>query len=169
MVTKTIFRTLFYQFFLLFIGLSIGFIINPEWVGVKSLIIEKSVNNIFFPIKYDEHMERWVKGWGSYKVYMFKNQPLEFEIIDEHVYANEEYYWCRFKYKDKDNKIKFDEGKCRVRWKTWEYYYESDVVLDTPERVYEQMEKDRLQIEKRKKEIQESKEKEKKILDLEKK
>lgn len=163
-MTITILRTLFYQYFLLFIGLSIGFILNAEWIGVKSLILHRSMNNIFFPIKYDEHMERWVKGWGAYKVYSMNDCPNEFEIIDENVYANEEYYWCRFKYKGKDGKIKIDEGLARVRWKTWEYYYESDAILDTPERIKEQIEKDKQNIEKRKKEIEESKKKEADII-----
>lgn len=164
MIAKTVARTLFYQFFLIFVGLSVGFILNAEWVGIKSLIIQRSVNNIFFPIEYDEHMERWVKGWGAFKVYMDKNQPQEFEIIDEHVYANEEYYWCRFKYKDKKGTIKIDEGVSRVRWKTWEYYYESEEILDTPEKVRESIEKGKEQTEKRKLEIEKAKEREKELL-----
>lgn len=163
MVIKTVFRTIFYQFFLLFIGLSVGFIINAEWVGIKSLIIERSINNIFFPIEYNEQMERWIKGWGSYKIYMLKNQPLEFEIVDENIYYNEEWYWCRYKYKDKNGNIKFDEGNCRVKWKTWEYYYDHEV-LDTPEKISKRIKEDKEKTEKRKKEIEQAKEKELEIL-----
>jgi len=165
MILITVCRTIFYQFFLLFIGLSIGFILNAEWVGMKSLILERSMNNIFFPIEYDAHMERWVKGWGSYRIYVEKDMPEDFEIIDENVYANEEYYWCRFKYKDTSGDIKFDEGITRVRWKTWEYYYGIDATLDTPEKVKMQVEKDKAEIDKRKKEIKEAKDREKRILE----
>lgn len=163
MIIATVFRTLFYQVLLLFVGCSIGFILNAEWVGIKSLILERSMSNIFFPTEYDEQMERWVKGWGSFKVYSLKNQPDEFEVIDENVYYNEEWYWCRFKYRDKDGKIKFDEGTTRVRWKTWEYYYDHEVI-DTPEKVREQIKKDKEQIEERRKEVEEAKKKEEEIL-----
>jgi hypothetical protein len=167
MVLITVCRTIFYQFFLLFVGLSIGFILNAEWVGIKSLIVERSINNIFFPIEYDSHMERWVKGWGAFKVFHQADCPDEFEIIDENVYANEEYYWCRYKYRDKNGNLKFDEGLSRVRWKTWEHYYEIDSMLDTPENVKKQVEKDKAEIEERKKELREAKEKEKEILEKE--
>ena len=140
---------------------------NAEWVGVKSLIVERSIGNIFFPVQYDAHMERWVKGWGAYKVYAQNDFPKDFEIIDEHVYANEEYYWCRYKYRDNSGKLKFDEGLSRVRWKTWEYYYEADILLTTPENVKKQIEKDKADIEKRKKEIEEAKKKEKELLESE--
>lgn len=164
----TVLRTLFYQFFLLFVGLSIGFILNAEWCGIKGLLIKKSVDKIFFPIEYNEQMERWVKGWGAYKVYASKNYPDGFEIIDENIYHNEEWYWCRFKYVDKDKNIKFDEGTARVRWKTWEQYYEHEV-LDTPEKIIERIEKDKKEIENRKKEIERSRVIEKEMLDASKK
>lgn len=163
MVIVTICRTIFYQILLLFVGLSVGFIINAEYVGAKSMMLHRSINNIFFPVEFDEHMERWVKGWGSYRVYMQKNCPDGFEVIDEYVYANEEYYWCRFKYKDK-GKVKFDEDVTRVRWKTWEYYYEPDSVLDTDEKVKEEFRKDREDLEKRRKERERARERERRIL-----
>lgn len=164
---KTVCRTLFYQFFALFVGISVGFIINPEWAGIKGLIINKSIHNIFFPIEYDENMERLVKGWGAYAIYIKNNTPNDFEIIDEHVFANEEFYWCRFKYRDKQNKLMFAEDTHRVRWKTWEYYYQdSGIINDTQEaedllRLYEN------DINKRKKEIEESKKREERIVEEE--
>lgn len=162
MITKTVLRTLFYQFFLIFIGLSIGFIMNAEYVGMKSLLVQKSVKNIFDPIEYDQQMERWVKGWGAFKVYSQKDKPEDFEIIDENVYYNDEWYWCRFKYKDKNGNIKIEEATARVKWKTWEYYYDYQV-LDTPEKIRKKIQEDKEQIEKRKKEIEKAMEKEKEI------
>ena len=42
MILITVCRTLFYQFLLLFVGISIGFIVNAEWVGWKYPIIQTS-------------------------------------------------------------------------------------------------------------------------------
>lgn len=165
MILITVLRTLFYQFFLVFIGLSIGFILNPEWFGIKSLLINKSVNNIFFPLDYenDQQLRNFVKSWGAYKIYVLKNSPKDFEIIDENVYYNDEWYWCRFKYIDDKGKLCFDEGSTRVKWKTWEYYYDYDI-LDTPEKIQKEIEKTKQDIENRKKEIEKSKEKEKELI-----
>ena len=163
MVAKTVFRTIFYQFLLLFAGISLGFIANAEWVGMKSIIIEKSAKNIFCPPEYDERLERLVKNWGSYKVFMAKNRPDEFEVIDENVYYNDEWYWCRYKYRDESGKLRLSEGTTRVKWKTWEQYYDHEV-LDTPEKIREQIRKHKENIEKREREIREAEEKEKELL-----
>lgn len=166
MVLVTVLRTLFYQFFLIFVGLSLGFIFHSEWVGKKSIIVERSVKNIFYPIEYDERLERVIKEWGSYNVFMLKECPKEFEVLDENVY-NEEWYWCRYKYRDHKGKIRFDEGTARIRWKTWEYYYEPDVLLDTPERIKVQIEEDKLDTQRRKAETERAKQREKEILENE--
>lgn len=165
MVLITVCRTLFYQFFLIFVGLSIGFILNPEWFGIKSLLIDKSVQNIFFPLDYenDPQLRHFIKSWGAYKVYAIKGNPKDFEIIDEHVYYNDEWYWCRFKYVDGNGKIVFDEGTARVKWKTWEYYYDYEI-LDTPEKIRKNIEENKRAIEKRQQEIEKAKEKEKELL-----
>lgn len=165
MVLITVFRTLFYQFLLIFIGLSIGFICNAEWFGIKSLLINRSVNNIFFPLDYenDQQLRSFVKSWGSYKVYVLKGSPKGFEIIDDNVYYNEEWYWCRFKYIDDKGNNCFDEGSVRVKWKTWEYYYDYNV-LDTPEKIQKEIEKTKEDINNRKKAIEQSKEKEKELM-----
>lgn len=167
MILITVCRTLFYQFFLLFVGLSVGFIFHAEWVGKKSVIVERSVKNIFYPLQYDERLERVVKEWGAYSVFILNECPKEFEIIDENVYHNEEWYWCRYKYRDEKGNIKFNEGTTRVRWKTWEYYYEPDAILDTPEKIKAQIDADKLKIEKRLDEIRKAKEREKEILGAE--
>lgn len=163
MSAKTVFRTIFYQFFLLFVGLSVGFIANAEWVGMKSVLLERSFRNIFFPTKYDESLEKAVKGWASYKVFVEAGRPEEFEIIDENVFYNEEWYWCRYKYRDRSGEVKFDEATTRVRWKTWEQYYDYEVT-DTPEKVKMQIDKHKAEVEKREREIQEAERKQKEIV-----
>lgn len=160
---KTVCRTLFYQFFGLFVGLSIGFILSPEWVGNKQVLVERSIKNIFFPLKYNEQLEKAVKGYGAYKVYVSNGYPKEFEIIDECVYYNEEFYWCKYKYVDNKGNIKLAEDITRVRWKTWEYNYDYQII-DTPDKVKESLRTDKEEIEKRKLEIEKAKEKEKEIL-----
>lgn len=163
MSAKTVFRTIFYQFLLLFVGLSLGFIANAEWVGMKSILVERSFKNIFFPPKYDEQLEKAVKGWAAYKVYVEAGRPEEFQIIDENVFYNEEFYWCRYKFRDGSGQAVFDEAVTRVRWKTWEQYYGYEVV-DTPEKVKMQIEKHKADVEKREREIEEAEKKEKEIL-----
>lgn len=163
MVAKTVFRTIFYQFLLLFAGISLGFIANAEWVGMKSVIIEKSAKNIFCPPEYDERLDRLVKNMGSYRVFMANGRPDEFEVVDENVYYNEEFYWCRYKYRDGSGKLRFGEDITRVRWKTWEQYYDYEVV-DTPEKVKEQIRKRKEEMEKRDREIREAEDREKELL-----
>jgi hypothetical protein len=127
---KTILRTIFYQYLALFIGLSIGFIANAEWVGLKSAIVAKSINNIFFPIEFSEEMEENLKLLGASKVWSDLGQPTEFEILGDVVYYNDEFYWCKYKYRDKDGQLQFDESVERIRWKSWEYYHDYEIVDD---------------------------------------
>ena len=65
MILITVCRTLFYQFLLLFVGISIGFIINAEWVGWKYPIIQTSIQNTFFSIDFeDEGVLEWLYSTG---------------------------------------------------------------------------------------------------------
>ena len=126
---KVVLRSLIYPWFILFIGFSIGFICNSEWVGCKYVIVEKSIRNIFFPIKYDERVEQWVKDTGRLKLWSSLDCPQYFEIIDEFV-KGEEHYWAIYKMKNREGKEIKDIGSVRVKWKTWEYYYKLDEILD---------------------------------------
>jgi hypothetical protein len=126
---KVILRSLIYPWFILFIGFSIGFICNSEWFGYKYVLVERSVRNIFFPIKYDERVEEWVKSNGRLRLWSSLECPEYFEIIDEFV-KGEEYYWAIYKTKDNQSKEIKDIGSVRVKWKTWEYYYKLDEILD---------------------------------------
>lgn len=123
---KTIIRSIFYQWLVLFIGISIGFITNAEWLGYKGVLIERSINNIFFPKVFTPELEKLIKQKGSAKIYEEIGSPKEFEILGDVVYYNDEFYWCKYKYRDSNNKLKFGESTTRVRWKTWEYDYGSD-------------------------------------------
>jgi hypothetical protein len=132
---KIIFRSIFYQWLILFIGISIGFILNAEWLGYKSVLIERSIGNIFFPIEFTDDMENKVKEIGASKIYASLNYPNEFEILGDVVYYNDEFYWCKYKFRDDKGKLQFGEETTRVRWKTWEYNYGSpDDVVDSTEK-----------------------------------
>jgi hypothetical protein len=132
---KIIIRTLLYHWLFLIVGLSVGFIINAEWLGYKSLLIERSINNIFFQESLTPDLEKKIKEKALIKIYTSLGYPAEFEILGEVIYYNDEFYWCKYKFRDKNDKLVFGERTTRVRWKTWEYYYGSDKEkLDTNEK-----------------------------------
>jgi hypothetical protein len=129
---KIVIRSIFYHWLFLFAGVVIGFISNSEYVGEKSVIIERSINNIFFPIKYNEKIEAWIKETGRMRLWANLNCPEHFEIVDE-VVKGEEYYWAIYKMKDKSGKEIKDIGSIKVKWKTWEYHYKLDEIIEGSE------------------------------------
>ena len=123
---KCILRTLFYQFLLLFIGASIGFITNAEWVGWKFPVVEKSISNVFFPIDFeDEGVLQWLYGHGRLKIFGVMSKYQDIEIIEEAM-AAEEWYWVKFSYTDQNGNRKTKIDHVRIRWKPWEHYYEDE-------------------------------------------
>ena len=122
MILITVARTLFYQFFLLFIGISIGFICNAEWVGWKSNLVERSFNNIFFPIEFNDNTCQAVKNWGQLKLWGLYKQPSNFKILEDGL-LGEEFYVAKISYTDENGRTVEKIDSVRVRWKTWEYYY----------------------------------------------
>jgi len=126
---KIIIRSIFYHWFILFVGISIGFIANSEWFGYKYVLVERSIRNIFFPLEYNENIENFVKESGRMKLWASLDCPDEFNILDDLV-KGEEFYWAVYTYKNKQGKTIKDIGSIRVRWKTWEYYYHTDEAQD---------------------------------------
>lgn len=122
---RIIIRSIFYHWLILFIGMSIGFIGNSEWVGYKYVLIERSISNIFFPIEYTETVENYIKEAGKIRLWSQLGCPQDFVIIDDLV-KGEEFYWASYRYKDKQGKEIKGIDSVRVRWKTWEYYYSID-------------------------------------------
>jgi hypothetical protein len=122
----TVFRTLFYQFFILFVGISIGFILNAEYVGWKYPSMVASVRNTFFAIDFeDEGVLQWLYNTGRFKICAFNGYPQDFTVIEEAMCA-EEWYWCKYSYTDKNGDTKINIDHTRIRWKPWEYYYEDE-------------------------------------------
>ena len=134
---KTMFRTLFYQYFLLFIGISIGFICNAEWVGWKSNLVERSFYNIFFPVEFGEEMCAKIKNWGAFRIWAFNDKPSNFKVIEDGL-LGEEFYIAKLQYTDKNGNTIEKIDSTRVRWKTWEYYW-TDPTPSTIEEVEEYM------------------------------
>ena len=128
MILITVCRTLFYQFFLLFVGMSIGFIVNAEYVGWKYPIVQTSFYNTFYPIDFeDEGVLKWLYGQGRLKIFGVMGKYRDIEIIEEAM-AAEEWYWVKFSHTDENGNRKIEIENIRVRWKPWEYYYEDEAM-----------------------------------------
>ena len=126
MILITVCRTLFYQFLLLFVGISIGFIVNAEWVGWKYPIVQNSFYNTFYPIDFeDEGVLEFLYGRGRLKVFGVMGQYQDVEIIEEAM-AAEEWYWVKFSHIDQNGERETTIDHVRIRWKPWEYYYEDE-------------------------------------------
>jgi hypothetical protein len=122
---KTITRTLVYQFLLIFTSVSVGFIANAEYVGWKSMLISRSFQHIFFPVKYDENVEQFVLDLGRMRLAtaLFGHPYADVSaVISEERVWGEEFYDALYRDPNNDGKIEFYQT--RVRWKPWEYYYE---------------------------------------------
>lgn len=122
MILITIARTLFYQFLLIFVGISIGFICNAEWLGWKSVVVSKSVKNIFFPTDFNEATCQQVKNWGQFRIWAFNDRPKNFTVLEDGL-LGEEFYIAKFTYLNSEDKTIEKIDSTRVRWKTWEYYH----------------------------------------------
>ena len=128
MILITVCRTLFYQFFLLFVGLSVGFILNVEYVGWKYPIVHNSIYNTFFPIDFeDEGVLESLYKMGQFKIFSFNNYPTDFKVIEEAMMA-EEWYWVKYSYTDNNDNTRIAIDHVRIRWKPWEYYYDDEAL-----------------------------------------
>ena len=125
--TKAVLRTIFYQYFLLVVGLTVGFIINAEYVGWKSPLIVRSFNNIFYPVQMDEELCKNIKNFAATRIWSTLGMPSGFKVIEDGLMA-EEFYIAKVEYQNQDGKTVTEILNTRVRWKPWEYYYN-----DTPD------------------------------------
>ena len=122
---KVILRTLFYHWLILCIGISIGFVGNAEWIGYKSLLVSKSINNIFFPIEITPELQKTIKEIGKKKIKAAVGNPADFRVLDDLLYDNE-VYCAEYEYTDANGKKIKEMRKVRIYWKSWEYYYQLD-------------------------------------------
>lgn len=121
-IVKAVVRTVFYQFFLIFIGLVVGFIAAPSYWGNKAPIIERSVRNIFFPLEYNQNVEQHVMEFGKYRLWVELDCPPNLTCFNSKV-INEEWYETDYSYEDADKNIVEGKYRTRIRWQPWEFYY----------------------------------------------
>lgn len=120
---KLVCRTLLYQFVLLFIGASVGFILNAEYVGWKYPVISNSWSNIFYPVKFDDPgVREALYANGQWKIWAYNGYPKGFKVIEQALSA-EEWYWCKYSYTDQYGNETINIDHTRIRWKPWEYYF----------------------------------------------
>jgi len=119
-------RTLFYQFFFLFVAFAVGFLLNAEYAGWKSTLVLNSYNNIFYPVDFnDPGVLDWLYNQGRFKIWSYNRHPADFEIVEEAMMA-EEWYWVKYSYTDENGDKQTAIDHTRIRWKPWEYYYEDE-------------------------------------------
>jgi len=133
---KLICRTLLYQFVLLFVGASVGFILNAEYVGWKYPVISNSFSNIFYPVKFDDPgVREALYASGQWRIWALNGYPKGFKVIEQALSA-EEWYWCKYSYTDRYGNDKINIDHTRIRWKPWEYYFsETDIDPITQEEI----------------------------------
>jgi hypothetical protein len=112
----------YFYFILALFSISAGCVIyNPERVGILSLIVYKSYNNIFHRVKFEDIRHK-LRHRAS-KHISFRNEHWNgFEIIED-AFMFEEIYWCKYSYINSLGVRVVNIDKAEVLWKTWEYYY----------------------------------------------
>lgn len=126
---KIVIRSIVYHWLFLFIGISIGFIANSEWAGYKYVLLERSIKNIFFPIRYNQEIENLVKEMGKMRTWVELGCPTDFVVSNERV-IGEEFYSAKYEFIDKNGEKHSGNAFHRIKWKTWEYYYKLDEIID---------------------------------------
>jgi hypothetical protein len=102
------------------------------------MVAEMSIRNIFFPVSFEEACPK-LKKYAEWRMAAIHNYPDEFRVID-HAFLAEEFYWCKYQYKDKKGNKIVEIDHFRVRWKPWEYYYEVDAAISTYDELQESWE-----------------------------
>ena len=127
LITKTVLRTILYQIVLVFIGISVGFIMNAKYWGNRAPLIQRSVEHIFYPIAYDENVKQFLFELGRSRIY-FQLETSDpgfhgLQILEEQM-VGEEYYAAKYKYIDINGEdIIVDDYLTHINWKPWELDY----------------------------------------------
>ena len=130
-------RTIFYQFFFVFVLVSLLFIRYPLYFGPKLMVLHMSYLNHFHPVKFEDAYDT-LKSWGRMKAWSLHDSPQDFEIIED-AFAAEEFYWYKYSYTNARG-LKVVGIDCfRIRWKPWEYYYEDIETVEMIEEGQKQM------------------------------
>jgi len=123
LVAKTIARTLVYQILLLWTGFSIGFMLNPEYWGNRAPVVERSIRNIFYPIKYDERVKEFCINIGRSRLFFsLPKGAYNFKIIKDDM-VGEEQYIATYQYVLDGETILVEDFTSKINWKPWEFDY----------------------------------------------
>jgi hypothetical protein len=122
-VTKTVLRTLVYQFLILFTGLSIGFITHANYWGNRAPLIEKSVKNIFYPVEYNKEVKEFLTNVGKSRIFFSLPPGSSDLIIIEDRMISDEQYMADYEYVLNGEKIVVNGYVTKINWKPWEYDY----------------------------------------------
>ena len=123
LVVKTVVRTLVYQLLLVFVGLTIGFYIHSEYWGEKAPLIQRSIKNIFYPLKYSDKLELALMKIGRDRLYLLLDEPPNLTTHNEKM-VNQEWYDTDYSYETPQGGTERGHFRTRILWKTWESYYE---------------------------------------------
>jgi len=125
LITKTILRTIVYQLLLLFTGLSIGFIVHANYWGNRAPLIKQSLKNIFYPIEYDERVEKFLINIGRSRIfYSLPPGSHDLKFIEDGMNSDEQYV-ANYEYTLNNEKITVERYTTKINWKPWEYDYPS--------------------------------------------
>ena len=119
---KAVTRTLFYQLFLLFVLCSVGFISFPEQAGFRSMTLYMSYLNHFYQMSFERALPM-LKRMGEFRTWASVGYPKDFKVLEDAM-AAEEWYWCKYQYTNRQGNVVTEISSMRIRWKTWEYYYQ---------------------------------------------
>lgn len=125
-ITKTVIRTLVYQYLGLFIGISIGFMLNAEYVGNRAPLVERSFKNIFYPVEYNQEVENFLVDVGRSRIFFsLPNGSTNLKIIDDRMISDEQYF-AKFSYNDPNGQhVLIEDYISKINWKPWEYDFPS--------------------------------------------
>lgn len=121
-IAKTVIRTLIYQYLGLFVGISVGFMLNAEYVGNRAPLIQRSFKNIFYPVEYNQDVENFLVDVGRSRIFFSLPEGCKnLNIIDDRMISDERYF-AIFSYDDPNgNHILVNDHTSKINWKPWEY------------------------------------------------
>jgi len=127
---KIFLHTVVWRLLVISSALTLGFVINAEFVGWKSTATERFVKEKLFSIDYDAQIEELCKTLGRKQLIaeLGNPSPDRLKIIKEEV-ANQESYSALFQFILPDGKQVLAVFQAKVRWKPADYDYSEDVKM----------------------------------------
>ena len=86
------------------------------------MTLHMSYLNHFHPITFERALPM-LKAVGQFRIWGLHGWPKDFKVLEEAV-AAEEWYWCKYQYTDSKGISRIGIESLRIRWKSWEYYYD---------------------------------------------